>query len=196
MWDRFVNGLIDKHIQNNTKILDAGCGLAINGISTRLRNYEKNPYLVGCDVHKPFLDIAKHHKIYDEIRTEDISKMLFHKEKWFDLALAIGVLTHMEKSEGEFLISQLERISKHIILTAPTTLIQKNSLQNDISIKSLKHKSTWSYKDFKGYNIRGFHRKGSSGGSLLDTWLYPPLYTLTAINKQFTNLTQYLVVWK
>ena len=163
----------------------------------RLRNYDKNLYIEGADIHEPFLKVVKKYNIYDKIQNEDVSKMILHQNKKFDLALGIGVLAHLEKNEGRFFISQLERVSKHHIITAPTGYIHNHkSLQNDSEIDSLKHKSTWNYKDFKGYNIRGFHYKGSSGGALIDTWLYAPLFTMSAINPIFTKLTQYLVCWK
>ena len=197
MWDRFINRLIDNYIENGSKILDAGCGLGINGITTRLRHHDKNLYIEGCDVYEPYLNIAKKHNIYDRTLNEDVSKMLLHQNKEFDLALGIGVLTHLSKEDGKFFKSQLERIATHVILTGAQHHIHNhNSLQNNPLIKPLEHKSTWSHKDFKGYNMRGFHRKGSSGGSLLDTWLYPSLYTLTAIHPGFTRLTQYLVAWR
>ena len=199
MWDRYINRIIDNYINNNNvKILDAGCGLGIYGITTRLRNYKKNNlYIEGLDIYEPFLQITKKHHIYDKVQYEDVSKTLFHKDKEFDLALGIGVLTHLKRADGKFFKAQLERVSKHVILTAPTTLNPHHtSLQNDYLIKPLKHQSVWNYTDFKNYNIRGFHRRGSAGGSLLDTWLYPPLYSLTAIDPIFTKLTQYLVAWK
>ena len=197
MWDRFVNNLIDKYVRDNAKVFDAGCGLGIVGINTRLRHHKKNLYIEGCDIHEPFIEITKRHNIYDEVRNEDITKMILHKDKEFDLALGIGVLAHLEKSDGEFFKTQLERIAHHVIITAPTIHLHNHtSCQNDPNVSELAHKSTWSHKDFKGYNIRGFHPRGSSGGSLSDTWLYPPLYTLTAIHPIFTKLTQYLVAWK
>ena len=204
MWDRFVNNLIDRHISPSSpvrsscyRILDAGCGLGIIGITTRLRHHKKNLYIEGCDIYEPFIEIAKRHNIYDEIRNEDITKMIFHRDKEFDLAIGIGVLAHLSKDDGKFFKTQLERIAHHVILTAPTVHLDNHtSCQNDPNVCELSHKSKWSYKDFKGYNIRGFHRKGSTGGSIIDTWLYPPLYSLTAINPIFTKLTQYLVAWK
>jgi len=197
MWDRFVNNLIDRYVVDNAKIFDAGCGLGIYGITTRLRHYDKTLYIEGSDIHDPYLEITKKYNIYDKVLSEDVSKMLLHKDKEFDLALGIGVLTHLEKPEGKFFKSQLERVANHVILTGAQHHIHNHtSLQNDSKIDALSHKSTWNYKDFKGYNIRGFHRRGSSGGSLIDTWLYPPLYTLTAIHPIFTKLTQYLVAWK
>ena len=197
MWDRFVNNLIDRYVVDGTKILDAGCGLGINGINTRLRHYGKNLYIEGCDVYEPYLDVAKKYNIYDKVQNEDVSKMILHQNKEFDLALGIGVLTHLSRADGRFFKSQLERVANHVILTGAQTHIKDHeSLQNNPLIKPLEHKSTWSYKDFRGYNIRGFHRRGSTGGSIIDTWLYPPLYTLTSIHPIFTKLTQYLVAWK
>lgn len=197
MWDRFVNNLIDRYVIDNGRILDAGCGLGIYGINTRLRHHDKKLYIKGCDIYEPYLKITKKYNIYDEVLNEDVAKMMLHKDQEYDLAIGIGVLTHLEKSEGIFFKSQLERVAKHVILTGAQKHIHNHtSCQNNPDIDALTHKSTWNYKDFKGYNIRGFHPRGSSGGSLLDTWLYPPLYTLTAMHPIFTKLTQYLVVWK
>ena len=197
MWDRFVNNLIDKYVVDNGRILDAGCGLGIYGITTRLRHHDKNLYIKGCDIYEPYLEITKKYNIYDEVLDEDVARMMLHKDQEYDLAIGIGVLTHLEKSEGKFFKSQLERVANHVILTGAQKHIHNHtSLQNDSEVDALSHKSTWNYKDFKGYNIRGFHPRGSSGGSLSDTWLYPPLYTLTAMHPIFTKLTQYLVAWK
>ena len=212
MWDRFVNGLIDKQLKDHNsvsgnglhyyRILDAGCGLGINGITTRLRNPDKALHIEGCDIHEPYIEIAKKHNIYDKVQCVDVSRMLLmpgllYKKQEFDLALGIGVLTHLEKSDGKLFKHQLESVAKHVILTGTQTHIHNHkSLQNDPDIPELAHKSTWNYKDFEGYNIRGFHPRGSTGGSIIDTWLYPPLYTLTSIHPIFTKLTQYLVAWK
>ena len=111
MWDRFINNLIDRYVVDGGKILDAGCGLGINGITTRLRHHDKILYIEGCDVYEPYLNIAKKHNIYDRILNEDVSKMLLHQNKEFDLALGIGVLTHLSKEDGKFFKSQLERIA-------------------------------------------------------------------------------------
>ena len=63
MWDRFVNNLIARYVVDNGRILDAGCGLGIYGITTRLRHHDKNLYIKGCDIYEPYLDIAKKYNI-------------------------------------------------------------------------------------------------------------------------------------
>ena len=198
MWDRFTYSLMSKYVFPHARVFDAGMGIGLEGYHLRINHFDKELYIEGGDIHKPSLEIAK--KIgnaYDKIDVLDVRQPLPYQNNEFDLGLGIAVLAHLEKDEGLSFIKELSRISKHVIISAPTKSTHNHvSINNDPDIEPLAHKSVWSHQDFPDYQIRGFYLQGRTKQTLLDTWLYPPLYTLSAINPWFTKFMQYLVIWK
>ena len=200
MWERFIDGLIAKQIDSGYSILDAGMGIGLLGYTTKLLHYNKAFSLTGIDVWEEGMNVARDMgNAYDHILTHDLEKEKFtqYDDNHFDLGVMRGVLAHLTDDGGKFAVKELQRVSKRQILTFPTTMTHQHgkSLMNDPDIEPLAHKSNWQWSDFNDYNLRGFYLKGRTKQTLLDTWTYPLLYSLTAINKRFCSITQYVVAW-
>ena len=199
MWDRFVDGLIAKQLDSGYAVLDAGMGIGMMGYKQKLLNYKKSFALTGCDIWEEGMNVAKEMgNAYDHIFTHDLEIEEFpYDDNHFDLAIMRGVLAHLTDEGGKFAVKEVQRVSKRQILTFPTTIAHQHdkSFQNDSDIESLSHKSNWQWSDFKDYNLRGFYLKGRAKQTLFDTWTYPLIYSLTAMNKRFCRFTQYVVAW-
>ena len=199
MWERFIDGLIAKQLDSGYAVLDAGMGIGLLGYTTKLLNYKKAFLLHGCDVWQDGMSVAKEMgNAYNKIFTHDLEiEELPYSDNYYDLAIMRGVLAHLTDEGGKFAVKEIQRVSKRQILTFPTTMTHQHdkSLMNDPDVKPLSHKSNWRWADFEEYNLRGFYLKGRHKQTLLDTWTYPLLYTLTAVNKRFCGLTQYVVAW-
>jgi|TARA_B100001750_G_C15512228_1_gene604461 2-polyprenyl-3-methyl-5-hydroxy-6-metoxy-1,4-benzoquinol methylase len=203
LWNRYVNHHVNSWIDNleSCKIVDAGMGFGRLGFAIKLDHPHKAIEIYGYDSYQPALDYAKSlGYAYETMNKLDIGKSkLPHNDKSIDIGIASGVLAHLEKNEGNHLLSELERISKHHIVTAPTTLhSHKKSLCNDPDIEPLRHKSSWIYKDFvtRGYNVRGFGIKGREKQTTFDSIITPYIFSLSAVNQRFCALAGTIVAWK
>jgi len=90
--------------------LDIGCGKGKWGYL--LKTSHKPPsYIVGGDIDLSNLRYAKKHKTYDDVVLLDGRHLPFRDDS-FDIVLAIEVIEHMEKIEGQKLLDEAERVSR------------------------------------------------------------------------------------
>tara|TARA_Y100000590_G_scaffold444418_1_gene575135 strand:+ start:5908 stop:6522 length:615 start_codon:yes stop_codon:yes gene_type:complete len=202
-WNRYVNHHLSEWIGKleSCTIVDAGMGFGRLGFAIKLDYPQKDLEIFGYDCYQPALDYAKSlGNAYTKIENLDIGKeKLPHDDKSVDIAIASGVLAHLHKEEGRHLMDELDRISKHHIVTAPTTLhSHKKSLCNDPDIEPLAHKSLWTKNDFmeKKYMMRGFGLKGRESQTIFDSIIFPYIFILSAINPRFCSLAGTIVAWK
>ena len=202
-WNRYVNHHLSEWIGKleSCTIVDAGMGFGRLGFALKLDHPQKDLEIFGYDCYQPALDYAKSlGNAYTKIENLDIGKeRLPHDDKSVDIAIASGVLAHLHKEEGRHLMDELDRISKHHIVTAPTTLhSHKKSLCNDPDIEPLAHKSLWTKNDFmeKKYIMRGFGLKGRESQTIFDSIIFPYIFILSAINPRFCSLAGTIVAWK
>jgi ubiquinone/menaquinone biosynthesis C-methylase UbiE len=140
-------------------VLDVGAGFGIWGYL--IHTLRKPSLLVGLDIDKNYLSVLKKHKIYDCVVLASASALPV-TEKIFDYVLAVEVIEHLPKLDGESMISELERVClQKVILTTPNGYLSQHS--NTIPQSEI-HRSSWSAREFrkKGYKVRGMGLKGSS----------------------------------
>ncbi|MBI4257873.1 MAG: hypothetical protein HY619_02865 [Thaumarchaeota archaeon] len=147
-------------------MIDAGMGYGEWGYAIRCKFPDVNFDIRGFESYDPAIKFAKNlGSAYSRILEIDLAtEQLPLPDKWADFALCLGVLAHLTKDGGLHLIKELERTSRHILITAPTSLYQHEGACNSAHIESLRHKSSWSVGDFTrlGFEIRGFGLRGRS----------------------------------
>lgn len=142
--------LLAKELNYCDSVLDLGCGhnspLSILPISSR--------YTVGVDLFKfCILESRKNDTHYGYILGD--LRDLGIRNKSFDAIIMLNVLEHLEKKDGQKLLTDIEKIAKKkIIISVPHGLqIQESYAGNPYQ----KHRSAWFIQDFKdqGYLVKG-----------------------------------------
>jgi ubiquinone/menaquinone biosynthesis C-methylase UbiE len=83
---------------NDGAILDVGCGTGTFGnVLTAVRRTKK-PFLVGCDIYKPYLRMLSPN-IYDGVVQASATHLPF-KDRSFNNVVSIAVIEHLEKING------------------------------------------------------------------------------------------------
>lgn len=145
-----IVNLIKREIQDNWKVLDAGCGRPGN-----FEKIQKNIYKVGIDHYKPYLDQRKKLETHNKLVLGDVRSLPF-KDNFFDCAVSIEVLEHLNKKDGLKMIKELERVArKKIILTTPNGFLPTYAGPDDNPDES--HVSGWSVDELKksGFEVYG-----------------------------------------
>jgi SAM-dependent methyltransferase len=160
-------------------MLDVGCG---KGEPMAFINRQGKFKVVGIDIFKPYLEEAreKSHVLRPKSnnkqghRTSDLGQIysnlilgnvrnLPFKDQSFDLVICIEVLEHLEKKDGERLLSELERVAKRqILLTTPVGKYEQHPFEAN---PHQEHKYIWKPRELKekGYKVRGVGFKGMGG---------------------------------
>jgi SAM-dependent methyltransferase len=145
-----VTEYLKKELQGCKSVLDLGCGY------NSPIQYCKIPFSVGVELFEPYLKESKRKRIHNRYIKADIKKIDF-EPKSFDAVIAIEVLEHLEKEEGQKLIANMEKWArKKIIISTPNgylyqTEVDGNPLQ--------EYKSGWSVEELKnlGFKVRGLN---------------------------------------
>jgi len=190
-----LTGFVLRHISATGKkerILDMGCGVGFWGYFIRKKKRE-NDYLIGIDIHKPYLDLAKRKHVYDDLVLCDASKLAFKADS-FNLVLASEVIEHLPKNKGMELLADIERICKgRSIITTPNGYFPQDSL-----IESEFHRSEWCVRDFRirKYRVRGLGLKlVKSFKKHVYLWIFLSLF-FTPLSYIFPNTAGLLVATK
>lgn len=153
------------------RMIDVGCGLGVYGLLSRIQldlYFDDNFYLKlfkkyrtkplswttridGIEGFPDYLDYIPTW-VYDEIIVEDARTALPKiPDRNYDLALALAIIEHLERDEGEAFIRHLQRISRCVIMSVPKNVGPQSVPDNDFET----HRSTWSKEDFIAL---GFHK--------------------------------------
>lgn len=188
-------GFVLRNISATAKkesVLDIGCGVGFWGYFIR-RKKRENDYLVGIDIHKPYLNLAKRLHVYDELVLCDASKLAFKADS-FNLVLASEVIEHLPKHKGMELLTDIERICKgRSIITSPHGYFPQDS-----SIESQLHRSQWYVKDFllRKYRVRGLGLKlVKSCEKHVYLWIFLSMF-FTPLSYVFPNVAGLLIATK
>ena len=176
-------------------ILDIGVGFGIWGYLAHV--LRKTSRLVGIDINLNYLLAAKEHNIYDCLVLASASSLPF-RDGVFDYVLAIEVIEHLPKEDGERMLSELERVCRSkIVLTTPNGFLQQHPC---VAPESEIHKSSWSARELrgKGYKVRGIGLKGTSKlRSRRSLTIYGLLsYLSTLITFFFPEFSEYILAVK
>ena len=141
-----------RRLDNSTKsILEVGCG---RGQPMSFINRHKKFYVVGIDIFAPYLRVSQQTNCYDELILADIRKLPF-KPKSFDIILAMEVLEHLEKEDGERFLEIIEEIAiDQVILSTPIGKYQQGHLDGN---PYQEHKCIWQVEELqkRGYKLKG-----------------------------------------
>ena len=144
---------LEKTLKNCNSILDVGCGS-----NSPLRNISKVDYCVGVDIFEPWINKSEKDKIHDKYYKLDVLKLdSVFTEKSFDCVVALDLLEHLTKEEGNKLLKSVEKLAKKkvIIFTTNGYVPQQESDNNPWNV----HKSGWTTNEMKqrGYRVFGMN---------------------------------------
>lgn len=151
--------LVEENIRSSKIILDIGCGR-----NSPILEMNRRAYKIGVDSFLPYLKEARGHDsyIYADARHLPI------RGSSVDCAIALDVLEHLQKSDGEKLLAEAERASsKKIVLTTPNGFAPQDSHID--GNPGQKHRSGWSKAEFEegGYDavLTGISKRFASNFS-------------------------------
>lgn len=105
--------------KKNTYVTDVGCGIGKWGLLLRMQFPYHELYILGVDISKKNLLIAKKTQAYDDLIIADARQLPF-RDSILDYAMACEIIEHVDKGSGIKIISELERVTNiKILLTTP-----------------------------------------------------------------------------
>lgn len=142
---------LERELADMDTVLDVGCGSW-----SPLENIKRNFHSVGVDIHSPSIKEIKKLKIHNEYKIGDVLTInkLF-KKKSFDAVIALDVVEHFAKKEGNHLIDQMESLAtKKVIIVTPYGFTKQTPYDGN---PYQEHKSGWYINEFKkrGYRVYG-----------------------------------------
>ena len=144
-------------------LLDVGCGegKSISALFDAIRGM----YIIGVDAYLPYLKDCRYgRRIYQDLVLCNASTLPF-KDNSFDIVLAIEVLEHLAKENGELMLLEMERIArKQVIITTP---LGKANQPLNLTYDPLQiHQHIWTPSELRGlgYQVRGMGLRLVSGG--------------------------------
>jgi len=139
--------------------IDLGCGKdsPLKFFSNELK------YSLGVDSHMPSIASSMKSGIHSEYIASDILETCRKiTDNSFDCALALDLIEHLEKEDGEKLLKEMARIAKkRIIIYTPNGFLKQTVFEDN---QAQKHLSGWSVKEMKKF---GFKVYGMSGLKIL-----------------------------
>lgn len=153
-----LSSLLSKELNNESRILDVGCGY-----SSSLSSVSKASYRVGLDFYKPYILKSKKSSIHDDYVLSDVRALPF-KPKSFDCAVAIEVLEHLEKAESPEMLTEMERVASKIVLTTPNGFIPVYGGPNDNPEE--RHLSGWSASELKRFGFKVYGINGETSNDI------------------------------
>ncbi|MDD3083395.1 MAG: methyltransferase domain-containing protein [Candidatus ainarchaeum sp.] len=142
---------LKKVLKNCNSVLDVGCGK-----SSPVQFLSGKCYLVGVDSFKISINKSKNKNIHNKyyvMNVMNINKKF--KDNSFDCVVALDLIEHLEKKDGEKLIKMMEKIArKKIVIFTPNGFLEQKVYDNN---QFQKHKSGWTVSEMrkKGYDVIG-----------------------------------------
>ena len=130
-------------LNNNCKILDAGCGTGLVGIELKKYGYSN---IVGVDFSQHMLDLVPP-DIYKKIKKTDLNKPLEFEANIFDVIMCVGTFTYGHVKPQA--LDELIRITKNkglICFTINEGIYEEYGFDN--KIKELSDNKSWNVKEF------------------------------------------------
>lgn len=139
-------------------VVDAGCGCGTWGFLIRTIQYDDPPFqIIGIESHRPYLEFARVHRIYDETIVASIDHLPL-RNRVAQVVLAVEVVEHLSPHRGRTAIDELNRIAAGTtLLTTPNGFLEINQPRNEFE----RHRSGWKVRDLRkmGFMVRGFGLK-------------------------------------
>lgn len=154
--DRVIDYVIMRFLKmfspHAASLLDLGCGYGWFAFRIRTElNHGDRMYLVGCDIHEPYLMRIKDLGLYDDLVVCDVRAAPF-RAKSVDLILATDLIEHIEKKNGIRLLKDMMIIGrKAIIISTPLGFKPQGPKHGN---PWEEHKSAWNVKDFTLHSFK------------------------------------------
>jgi SAM-dependent methyltransferase len=166
-----LNTVCRKIDKKGKSLLDAGCG---KGAPLQYLNRKGTYWAVGADIFEPYLRQCRIKLVHNDYVLCDISRLPF-KDASFDIVLCLEVLEHLDRSQGEKLLKELERVAcRQVILSTPAgryeqTTYDANSYQ--------EHRYCWHPAELKklGYKVNGAGLRNLGGKAGIQSPFPTPL---------------------
>lgn len=148
---------LERLLADCDSILDLGCG-----VDSPLRYISaiNKKFTVGVDAYKPVIEQSKKKGIHDRYVLMNLSEIQRKfRDKSFDAVIALDVIEHFKKSDGEALRKGMERVAKkRVVISTPNGFITSET--NAVSDNPFQqHFSGWSANNFRrlGYQVIGMY---------------------------------------
>ncbi|MFX1379872.1 MAG: methyltransferase domain-containing protein [Promethearchaeota archaeon] len=144
---------LEKAILPCNSLLDLGCGA-----NSPIKYFSKSFYCIGVDLYENSINKSKKEKIHNEYCQMDVLKI---EEKFkpnsFDCVVALDLIEHLTKEDGNNLINAMEKISKNkIVIFTPNGYTPQG--EHDVNPWNI-HISGWTVDEMKqrGYKVIGMN---------------------------------------
>lgn len=179
---KFVHKLRGEVVGAGNTVIDLGCGRSspIKFFSNELA------YSLGVDSHLAAVADSRKSKIHTAYTVSGILEACRKiEDNSFDCALALDVIEHFTKADGEKLLNEMARIAKkRIIIYTPNGFLEQNVFEDN---QAQKHLSGWTAKEMLN---SGFKVYGMSGLKLLREERGELKYRPRSIWRLISSLTQ------
>ncbi len=144
-----LNYCLEKEMNGMESVLDLGCGP-----DSPLRYCSGIKYSLGVEIFEPYLAESRQKKIHSEYLQKNIKDLEFLPRS-FDAVIALEVLEHLSKKDGEILLEKMHVWSrKKVVVSCPNGFFEQASIsENPLQ----RHLSGWDATELKqkGYQIKG-----------------------------------------
>lgn len=178
--------LLAQELSSTRSVLDVGCGS-----NSPLAKIPKHFLSTGVDAFAPSIEKSRNRHIHDHYIQCDVTKLDKRlKHKSFDAVIALDLIEHLTKDQGEQLLQSMERIAKKLVIVmTPNGFYAQEPYENN---RYQVHKSGWRTADFlrRGYSVYGIRGLKFLRGEYA-TIRWKPWIFWAAIS----SLSQYLLLW-
>jgi hypothetical protein len=147
--------LLEREVVGSCKtLLDIGCGFdsPVKRFSHRLER------TVGVDLFAPYISQSREAKIhteYHQIDALDVESKFGARS--FDCVVAVDLIEHLEKPQGERLLEVMERVARRkVIVFTPNGFVPQEAYDHN---PYQAHRSGWDLREMRerGYRMWGVH---------------------------------------
>lgn len=164
-----VSVLLRRELRGCKSFLDVGCGR-----NSPVWYFSKDFKSAGVDVCKESAEESREKGIHDEYFIMNARNLNF-KPHSYEVVLALDLIEHLTKKEGNKLLKDMERIAKNkVIVYTPNGFVKQEEYGGN---RYQIHKSGWTVSEMRQ---RGYRVIGASGVKFLRNErvkiAYPPKY--------------------
>lgn len=161
--------------------LDIGCG---EDSPVRMLSFE---YTVGLEGHRPTLEKAAAHRTHNEFRcgrAQDLGRMF--RPRQFDCVVALDLIEHLSKEDGQQLLDDMERIAaKKALIFTPNGFLPQRGRDGDLQ----EHLSGWEPLEMR---VRGYRVLGMQGPRFLRSEHHEHRFRPRAVSGVLSVFGQYV----
>jgi 2-polyprenyl-3-methyl-5-hydroxy-6-metoxy-1,4-benzoquinol methylase len=140
-----------------SNVIDIGSGMGYWG----LRLMSSGREIVAIDLSMPYIRFTKMLGVYSAVIRASADALPIRSD-FFDTALALEIIEHINKQSGYSLIRETKRVSSCVIMSTPQNPLHNFDLPKWVP-ETEQHLSSWTEKDFR---MEGF-TTSSIGASTL-----------------------------